>query len=132
MFNRFVGTAAVILALAAPAVANAQGVPGGVERGVETSDPLAAAQPEFEALSGMDPWILDICSQLLHKYIAPPGTFACFTGPGIRCCRGRGLRYSYESCRGPQNKHTIRGLQLPKNRSPSNKSYHPRLLEKVI
>jgi hypothetical protein len=33
MINRLAGTAIVVLALAAPAAANAQGVPGGIERG---------------------------------------------------------------------------------------------------
>ncbi|MBI5127972.1 MAG: DUF1236 domain-containing protein [Rhodopseudomonas palustris] len=41
MINRFVGTAAVILALAAPAVANAQGVPGGIERGAREGERAA-------------------------------------------------------------------------------------------
>ncbi|ABD05424.1 Protein of unknown function DUF1236 [Rhodopseudomonas palustris HaA2] len=41
MINRFVGTAVVILALAAPAVANAQGVPGGIERGARDGERAA-------------------------------------------------------------------------------------------
>lgn len=39
--KRFIGTAAVILALAAPAVANAQGVPGGIEQGVRDGERAA-------------------------------------------------------------------------------------------
>lgn len=39
--KRFIGTAAVILALAAPAVASAQGVPGGVERGAREGERAA-------------------------------------------------------------------------------------------
>jgi hypothetical protein len=41
MINRFIGTAVVILALAAPAVANAQGVPGGMERGAREGERAA-------------------------------------------------------------------------------------------
>ncbi|NEW87139.1 MULTISPECIES: DUF1236 domain-containing protein [Rhodopseudomonas] len=41
MINRFAGTAIVVLALAAPAVANAQGVPGGIERGARDGERAA-------------------------------------------------------------------------------------------
>lgn len=41
MIRRFLGTAAVVAALALPAVAQAQGVPGGIERGAREGERAA-------------------------------------------------------------------------------------------
>ena len=50
MIRRFIGIAAVVAAVALPAVAQAQGVPGGIERGSRDGEraagPVGAVLPE--------------------------------------------------------------------------------------